>query len=352
MTDLDTRKDDVSNYYSEVLSSTDDLQTTACCTTEAMPSYLKPIASQIHPEVLSRFYGCGSPIPHSLTGKTVLDLGCGTGRDCFMISKLVGPSGKVIGIDMTEEQLEVARNQEVFHQELWGYERPNTDFRSGVIEDLKSVDLADNSVDVVISNCVINLSADKEKVFSEIFRVLKPGGELYFSDVFSDRRIPTELKNDKVMVGECLGGALYIEDFRRMLYQLGVPDYRIITTSKIDLKNEKLEQCAGNINFYSITIRAFKLDIEDRCEDYGQVAIYKGTIPESPNNFILDDHHNFETNRPMLVCSNTAAMVRDTRYQEHFEIIGDESQHFGLFDCAPVAGAVSQDSDDSLGGCC
>ena len=352
MPTIDSRKSDVEDYYSNVLSSKEDLQTTACCTDDSLPSYLKPIVSQIHPEVLARFYGCGSPIPLNLTGATVLDLGCGTGRDCFTVSRLVGPSGRVIGVDMTEEQLSVARKHTEFHKNLWGYNQANTDFRSGVIEDLNSVDLADNSVDVVISNCVINLSADKEKVFSEILRVLKPGGELYFSDVFSDRRIPKDLRQDKVMVGECLGGALYIEDFRRMLFKLGVPDYRVMSTSKIDLKNEAIESKSGNINFYSMTIRAFKLDIEDRCEDYGQVAIYRGTIPESPNNFTLDDHHNFETNRPMLVCSNTAAMVRDTRYQKHFEVIGDESQHFGLFDCAPPAVTTKLEVDDSIGGCC
>ncbi len=349
----DTRKTDVENYYSEVLTSSDDLQTTACCTEDSLPNYLRTTVSQIHPEVLSRFYGCGSPIPLNLSGATVLDLGCGTGRDCFTVSKLVGPTGRVIGVDMTEEQLSVARKHQEFHQNLWGFSQPNTDFRSGVIEDLKSVDLADNSVDVVISNCVINLSSDKEKVFSEIFRVLKPGGELYFSDVFSDRRIPEQLQKDKVMVGECLGGAMYTEDFRRMLFKMGIADYRVISTSKIDLKNEAIEAQAGNINFYSITIRAFKLDIEDRCEDYGQIALYKGTIPEAPNQFVLDDHHTFETGRPMAVCSNTAAMVRDTRYKDHFEIIGDESQHFGLFDCAPIQSSSGNDqTSESVGSCC
>jgi len=104
--------------------------------------------------------------------------------------------------------------------------KPNVEFRKGVIENLKeSAGIEDNSIDVVISNCVINLSADKEAVFREVWRILKPGGELYFSDVFSDRRVPQHLKDDKVLWGECLSGALYIEDFRRMLARVGFNYY-------------------------------------------------------------------------------------------------------------------------------
>lgn len=122
-----------------------------------------------------------------------MDLGCGTGRDCYLASAMVGKNGQVIGIDMTDEQLEVANKHKEYHREAFGLGKSNVDFRKGVIEDLKSSGLEDNSVDVVISNCVINLSASKEQVFKEIWRVLKPGGELYFSDVFSDRRIPQYL---------------------------------------------------------------------------------------------------------------------------------------------------------------
>ena len=196
----------VQNYYGQVLKTSRDLRTSACCTLDAMPNYLRPLLADIHPEVLARFYGCGSPLPPALENCTVLDLGCGSGHDCYLLSRLVGKTGKVIGVDMTEEQLSVARNHLDWHTERYGYNRANIEFLHGHIEDLSTVGIVDNSIDVVVSNCVINLSANKHKVLSEIFRVLKPGGELYFSDVYADRRIPEALKLDPVLLGECLEG--------------------------------------------------------------------------------------------------------------------------------------------------
>lgn len=340
----------VRDYYARVLKSSTDLQTSACCTAESLPDYIKPIASAIHPEVLSRFYGCGSPIPLALEGKTILDLGCGSGRDCYIFSKLVGESGSVIGIDMTGEQLDVAKKFQDYHRQQFGYQKSNVSFRQGYIEDLRSVDIADASVDVVVSNCVINLSPDKLKVFSEIMRVLKPGGELYFSDVFSDRRIPKLMQTDPVMLGECLGGAMYTEDFRRLLIEVGIPDFRVFNKSPITITNSEIAKKAGNINFRSITIRAFKVSLEDKCEDYGQIAYYLGTIPEAPHRFILDDHHIFETGKPYTVCSNTANMLKDTRFAKHFRINGDTEVHYGLYDCTPSATSAS--SVTSGGACC
>lgn len=341
--------DAVKAYYGSVLKSSSDLQTSACCTAESMPVYLRPIEAELHTEVRDRFYGCGSPIPLCLEGATVLDLGCGSGRDTFLLSKLVGESGQVIGVDMTDEQLAVAGRHRDYHAQKFGYRQSNVRLVQAYIEDLKSAGIADGSVDVVISNCVINLSPDKGRVFSEIFRVLKPGGELYFSDVFSGRRVPKHLAADPLVLGECLGGALYIEDFRRMLRQVGCLDYRVVSSRRIELGNPDIEQRAGMIDFYSKTIRAFKLDLEDLCEDYGQVAYYQGTLPQSPHQFLLDDHHLFKTGQPMLVCGNTAAMVGDTRYARHFKILGDRSTHFGPFDCAPSPGGAA---DTSAGGAC
>jgi SAM-dependent methyltransferase len=214
------------------------------------------------------------------------------------------------------------------------------DFRKGYIEDLGTVGITDNSVDVVISNCVINLSPRKERVFSEIFRVLKPGGELYFSDVFAGRRLPAELRHDPVLLEECMGGAMYVEDFRRLLRDIGCPDYRVVSTTRIAIGNSEVEARVGMVDFYSMTIRAFKLgSLEDICEDYGQVAYYLGTIPDHPFRFALDDHHEFVTGKPMLVCGNTAAMVSETRFSKHFKVAGDRSVHYGPFDCKPDTAA-------------
>ncbi|MDD4972712.1 MAG: methyltransferase domain-containing protein [Bacteriovorax sp.] len=342
--------DSVKEYYGKILSTNKDLKTNACCLADSTPKKIREILKDIHPEVIEKFYGCGSPIPDDLEGKTVLDLGSGSGRDCYILSKLVGPSGKVIGVDMTDEQIEVAKKYIDYHTDKFGYKKSNVEFVKGYIEDLNEIGIATSSIDVVISNCVINLSPSKERVFTEIFRVLRPGGELYFSDVFSSRRIPEELVQNSVLMGECLSGALYTEDFRRLLAKIGCQDSRVLFKSKITIQNEEIERLVGRIEFSSITIRAFKLNLEDRCEDYGQFAVYLGTIKDSPNSFVLDDHHLFETNRPMAVCQNTAMMVSDTRYGKHFKIYGDTKTHFGLFDCS--APATTDNNDCATGACC
>lgn len=345
-------KETVKAYYGKVLQSKKDLKTSACCSVDSFPEPLKTIIKQIEPEILDKFYGCGSPIPPLLKDCTVLDLGCGTGRDVYLVSALVGEKGLSIGVDMTDEQLEVAQRHKDTQMARFGFKKCNVDFKKGCIEDLKELGIADASVDVVISNCVINLSPDKRSVFSEIFRVLKAGGELYFSDVFANRRIPEHIKNDPVFYGECMGGSMYIEDFRRMLRDIGCMDYRVMSKRKITIDDPDMAFKAEGITFYSITIRAFKLaDLEDICEDFGQVAYYQGSIPYHPNQFQLDDHHIFVAHKPMLVCGNTASMVSNTRFGKHFKIVGDTSRHFGPFPCGP-ASKPSDSADPCSGGSC
>lgn len=343
----------VKEYYGKALQGKSDLRTRACCCSEdLLHPEVHEIEKQIEGEILTKFYGCGSPIPPALDGCTVIDIGCGTGKDVFIASRLVGPDGFVMGIDMTDEQLDIARKHRDAQMQKFGYDRPNVRFKKGYIENLRECGLEDNSVDVVMSNCVINLSDDKERVFSEIFRVLKPGGELYFSDVFAGRRVPEFLRNDPLLYSECLGGALYIEDFRRMLRAVGCLDYRVVTKRRIKLGNPKIEMKTGMVEFYSMTVRAFKLNsLEDICEDYGQTAVYRGSIPGYPHSFELDDHHRFISGKPMLVCGNTAAMLSETRLKKHFHITGDRSVHYGRFDCAP-AWEKRQGDEEGGGACC
>jgi len=326
----------IRRYYGEVLKSSQDLKTGACCPVETMPAWLQPLLDDVHPHVRERFYGCGSPLPPALHGCTVLDLGCGSGRDVYLLSRLVGEHGRVIGVDMTTEQLTVARQHCDWHAQRYGYARSNVSFVEGFIEDLSACGIADASVDVVVSNCVLNLSPEKQRVLAETFRVLKPGGELYFSDVFADRRIPTTLQQDPVLLGECLGGAQYHEDFRRLMFELGCTDVRTVSSGAIPLLDPQIEARVGMVNFESRTVRAFKLPLEDRCEDYGQIATYVGGVEGAEHAFVLDDHHRFERGRPLLVCGNTAAMLSATRYAPYFRVDGDTSMHYGLFDCGPV----------------
>jgi len=345
-------KQTLREYYGKILTGSHDLKTNACCCADVgLPPLIREALAEINDEIIARFYGCGSPLPPLLEGRTILDLGCGTGRDAYVAAKLAGPRGYVIGVDMTDEQLEVARRNIDSQMRRFGHDKANIDFRKGYIEDLAALDIADNSVDVVISNCVLNLSPDKPAVFSEIFRVLKPGGELYFSDVFSGRRVPGHLHADPVLHGECLAGAMYREDFRRLLLSLGIHDFRLTESRRISLDNRETEEKIGMVDFYAVTVRAFKLDcLEDICEDYGQVAVYHGGIADFPHHFDLDDHHRFISGKPMLVCGNTAAMLSETRYAPYFTIHGDRSVHYGPFACGPAA--AKADGEDGSGGAC
>lgn len=165
--------------------------------------------------------GCGNPIAMAnlKEGETVLDLGCGGGFDCFLASSRVGESGLVIGVDMTSDMLNLARNNATED----GY--TNVSFRLGEIENLP---VADGVVDVIISNCVINLSLDKERVFKEAYRVLRTGGRLSISDVVATAEIPEEIKEDMAMMTGCIAGAEYVENIRAMMNQAGFKDIRLI----------------------------------------------------------------------------------------------------------------------------
>jgi SAM-dependent methyltransferase len=321
----------VKDYYGKQLQSSADLKTTACCDTSAMPDWLKPLLANIHPEVLSRYYGCGLVCPPLLEGCRVLDLGSGSGRDVYALAQLVGAEGEVVGVDMTDEQLAVAESHREWHSERFGF--ANVRFIKGYIEKLHELDLEPGSFDVIVSNCVVNLSPDKAAVLSGIQRLLKPGGEFYFSDVYADRRVPKALRDDSVLYGECLGGALYWNDFLSLAKGAGFADPRLVEDRPLEVTDKSLAAQIGNLQFFSATYRLFKLDgLESACEDYGQGVIYHGTIAHSPLCFVLDKHHAIETGRIFPVCGNTWRMLQDSRFAEHFTFVGDFSQHFGLFE--------------------
>ncbi|MEO0467156.1 MAG: methyltransferase domain-containing protein [Pseudomonadota bacterium] len=345
----------VKDYYGAELTGTTDLKTDACSTLDAPAPHLRKAIARVHAEVSSRYYGCGLAVPTLLEGLKVLDLGCGAGRDVFTLASLVGPNGHVTGVDMTPEQLDVARAHEAWHAEQFGYEAPNTRFLEGYLETLDALDLEPSSFDLIISNCVFNLCTDKPAVFRAAHRLLKPGGELYFADVYADRRIPEELAADPVLYGECLSGALYWNDYQAIAKAAGFTDPRVFAHRPLSIIDPALMVRVEPIRFASVTARLMKLDgLDAACEDYGQAVIYKGGIEGMEQAFTLDADHNIEVGKVFPICGNSLAMLMDTRFAAFFEVVGDGNTHFGPFPgcAAPDVFAEVECLEPAIGGCC
>ena len=344
---------EVQEYYGDVLDKSEDLATNACCTIAEPPSYIKSIMVDIHDEVMAKYYGCGLTIPSDIEGLSILDLGSGSGRDCYIASKLVGENGQVVGVDMTDKQLDVANKHIDYHTEKFGFKTANVKFLKGNIEELDKLDLKEGSFDVIISNCVINLAVDKLKTLKDAYRLLKPGGEMYFSDVYCDRRVSQELREDKVLWGECLSGALYWNDFLNYAKKAGFGDPRSVENRPITIENQEVIERVGDLSFFSVTYRLIKIDnLESDCEDYGQAVRYKGGIMEEPHGFMLDDHHYFAKGKMEAVCGNTYRMLNETRFAKHFDFFGSWDTHYGIFEGCGQAMPFSMDGNGETEGCC
>src|SRR6266850_2781291 len=311
-----------------------------CCPVE----YNRDLLKIIPPEVIEKDYGCGDPSRYLKPGETVLDLGSGTGKICFIAAQVVGATGKIIGIDMTDEMLEVARRNAPIVAERLGY--ANVEFRKGRIQDL-ALDLekldeelrkrpitdaasflaadelaedlrvrhpliASDSIDAVVSNCVLNLveSKAKRRLFEEIFRVLKKGGRAVISDIVSDQEVPEELQDDPELWSGCISGALTEEGFLAAFENAGFYGIQIL---KRDAKPWRTVQ---GIEFRSATIEAFK-GKQGECFERNQAVIYRGPFKE----VLDDDNHRMERGKRYAICDKTYNLYKKSPYREFFEFV-------------------------------
>lgn len=311
-----------------------------CCPVDYNPEYLKVIPS----EVIEKDYGCGDPSNWVNSGDTVLDLGSGTGKICFIASQVVGKDGKVIGVDMTDAMLEVAeRNAPVVADKI-GYS--NVEFRKGRIQDLgldlnllenelkvKPVSSADSwlemeavseklrreqtmipdqSIDVVVSNCVLNLVEPqlKPQLFREIFRVLKEGGRAVISDIVADEEVPEHLQQNDELWSGCISGALTEEAFMQAFEEVGFFGVEYV---KFETKPW---QTVEGIEFRSVTIRAWKPDA-GQCLERNQAVIYRGPFKK----VLDDDGHALERGKRYAVCEKTYKLYQSEGYRDFFEFI-------------------------------
>jgi ubiquinone/menaquinone biosynthesis C-methylase UbiE len=331
-----------------------------CCPVDYNPEYLKVIPQ----EVIERDYGCGDPSKYLRAGETVLDLGSGTGKICFIAAQVVGATGKVIGVDMTDEMLDVARTNAPVVAERIGYS--NVEFRKGRIQDL-ALDLdkldqelkarpitdaasflradeiaqeirvkhplvASESVDVVVSNCVLNLVEGKAKrqLFEEIFRVLRIGGRAVISDIVSDEEVPEHLQSDPELWSGCISGALTEEGFLQAFSDAGFYGIQILK------RDEQPWQTVEGIEFRSVTIEAFK-GKQGPCVERNQAVIYRGPFKE----VLDDDGHRMERGGRYAVCDKTYNLYRKAPYQNFFELIDPLTEvplaEATPFDCSRTA---------------
>ena len=292
------KRDEVKSFYSAAAIQP---KKELCCPV----SYDREDVSFIPKEVLEVSYGCASPmsLAQPKQNEVVLDLGSGAGIDCFIAAKKVGPAGRVIGVDMTEEMLNKAnRAQEEVASQL-GY--LNCEFRKGFLEE---VPVEAESIDLVTSNCVLNLSADKKKVFAEIFRILKSSGRFVISDIISDKAVPLYMQKDSKLWGECISGALTQNEFLGLEKAAGFYGLEV-------LKNFKYKEAEG-IQFCSITVRGYKFKKGANCVYIGQYATYLGPYSEIRD----DDNHIFPRGQAIEICTDTASKLTQPPYAGKFLI--------------------------------
>jgi len=329
------------------------IESKLCCPVNYDDEFLRVIPQ----EVIDRDYGCGDPSKYLRQGETVLDLGSGSGKICFIAAQIVGVKGKVIGVDMTDEMLAVARRNAPTVAERIGY--ANVEFRKGRIQDLaldlerldeklkrspitdaasflaadqraeelrvKHPLIASDSIDVVVSNCVLNLveSKSKRQLFEEIFRVLKKGGRAVISDIVSDEEVPEGLQNDPELWSGCISGALTESGFLSAFENVGFYGIQILN------RDARPWRTVQGIEFRSITVEAFK-GKQGECFERNQAVIYRGPFKE----VLDDDNHRMERGMRYAVCDKTYNLYRKAPYREFFEFV-DPLVHVALAEAKP-----------------
>ncbi|KAM3615584.1 uncharacterized protein V6R79_004382 [Siganus canaliculatus] len=309
----------VKDYYSRQLQSTEDVQTSApACARRPVTKSVREALDLVHPDVSKRFFGCGLPFPSKLAGCKVLDLGSGSGRDCYAFSKLVGENGYVTGVDMTESLVTLARQYLEYHQKTFGYKEPNVSFVQGYMEKLSESGIKSDSVDVVISNCVICLCPDKRVVMQEAYNALKEGGELYFSDMYSDKVIPDSMKQDPALWGEGLSGCLFWQDLISLARSVGFSTPQLVSSTIIVVQQDELHKKAAGFRYASVTYRMFKLPKNQVLRK--ATVTYKGTLADFPEKLDFDSSHSFKTGEAVEVDGEMAAVLQSSRFSADFQI--------------------------------
>ena len=324
-------------------------------------SYEKALLNVIPDEIIEKDYGCGDPSRYIHAGETVLDLGSGSGKACYIIAQIVGPKGKVIGVDFNPPMLALARKYQKSIGDKLGYH--NVEFRRGKVQDLRTdlelIDdylkqnpvtsvsdltklqefensqrreqplIADESIDVIVSNCVLNLvrPEDKKQLFAEMYRVLKRGGRIAISDIVSDETVPEHLAKDPDLWSACVSGAFQEEEFLRAFEEAKFYGIQIE-----ELRTEAYQTVEG-IEFRAMTVTAYK-GKEGPCIERNHAVIYRGPWKQ----VVDDDGHTLERGARMAVCDKTFKLYSQAPYAGQFILVPPREEvpleNAGAFDCS------------------
>ena len=324
-------------------------------------SYDKALLNVIPDEIIEKDYGCGDPSRYIGAGETVLDLGSGSGKACYIIAQIVGANGKVIGVDFNPPMLALARKYQKSIGDKLGYH--NVEFRRGKVQDLQTnldlVDdylqtnpvrsvaelaklhefeaktcreqplIADESIDVIVSNCVLNLvrPEDKTQLFTEMYRVLKRGGRIAISDIVSDETVPEHLAKDPDLWSACVSGAFQEEEFLRAF-----EDAKFHGIQIEELRTEAYQTVEG-IEFRAVTVTAYK-GKEGPCMERNHAVIYRGPRKQ----VVDDDGHTLERGARTAVCAKTFKLYAQPPYTGQFILMPPREEvpleNAGVFDCS------------------
>ncbi len=369
--------------YRRYSAAAQQREETLCCPVECASDLLAAIPA----EILERDYGCGDPTPYVREGETVVDLGSGGGKLCYVLAQVVGERGRVIGVDCNLEMLALARKYQQPVADRLGFS--NVDFRYGLIQDLK-LDLellgrdlsrhpvhdpaswlslrhleerlrreqpmiADASVDCVVSNCVLNLvrRQDRAQLFSESFRVLKRGGRAAISDIVSDEDVPEDLQRNDELWSGCISGAFREDRFLQAFEEAGFHGIEIVK------RHRQPWRTVGGIEFRSITVTAYK-GKQGPCLERNQAVIYRGPFKKVED----DDGHVYLRGARMAVCDKTCRLLQQEPYLAMFDVIEPRIEiplsEAAPFDCRPGELRDPRDTKrgdalsatDEAGACC